>query len=176
MSVSVPTGFLPSAFSGQAWDQARRLLRSRPHDGKLVPAILAELAIRDLLHRYVYALDRSDLEGVMAIFTDDCVLNSTTNTVSGTAAIRAHYEQVLADTPSRFHLLTNTAVRIASDLQSGEVSSYFFAVRQKDGEPPHFLAGLFADHVVDRDGEWKVRARTIAIDVGGGLSPAPGGQ
>ncbi|NIK61450.1 nuclear transport factor 2 family protein [Kribbella shirazensis] len=174
MTVSVPTGFLPSAFSGPAWDQARQLVLCRPHEDERMQAISAELAVRNLLHRYVYALDCSDIEGVMASFTADCVMNSPTGTVSGTAAIRTHYEQVLADMPTRFHLLTNTAVRISADLRSAEVSSYFFAVRQKGGEPPHFLGGLFADQVVERDGEWKICTRSIAVDVGGGFAPAVG--
>jgi hypothetical protein len=155
MSATTTAGFLPSAFAGAAWEAARGQL-ARPNAGT---------ALRDLHNHYAYTLDQGDLDGVVDYFTDDCVIDSPRGPVVGASAIRAHYEQLLRDTRYRFHLLTNTIARPAEDTRSGRIVSYYLAFLQNDGEPPRTLAGLIADDVVNRDGAWKIRARSIAVDV-----------
>jgi uncharacterized protein (TIGR02246 family) len=155
MNDTITAGFLPTAFAGAAWEVARGQL-AQPDAGT---------ELRDLHNRYAYTLDQGDLDGVVAFFTDDCVFDSPSGPVVGAAAIRAHYEHLFSTTRHRFHLLTNTIVRLAEDARSGRIVSYFLAVLQDDGEPPRTVAGLIADDAVQRDGAWKIRARSIAVDL-----------
>lgn len=158
-------GFLPTAYAGSAWDEARTQL-ARPRKGESpLEGMMAGMGVRDLLNRYMYTIDQGDLDGLMGFFTDDCVINTPKGSIVGTAAIREHYDLLLTGPHRRFHLVTNMIVRLADDYESGRITSYYFAMLQNDGQPPRAVAGLLADQVVKHGGGWKISARSISTDV-----------
>ena len=165
MSDTTSEGFLPTAHTGPAWEEARGQLTRPRKDNAPVEGFRAGMGVRDLINRYAYALDQGDLDGLMEFFADDCVINAPRGTLAGASAIRAHYERVISESDHRFHLLTNMIVRMGDDFGSARVTTYFFGVLQNHGEPLRTVGGLLADQVVKRDGQWKICARSVSIDV-----------
>lgn len=164
MTTSVRATFQPDAGATVAWDLARAQL-DRPRSGQpSLDYVCDELALRDLMARYAYTWDQGDLDGLMAFFTNDCVITYPHGTVSGSAAIRANYEQMVRDTPRRHHLICNVVVRLSEGRSEGWLTAYFYALLEPQGAPARTVSGLIADTVVKRDGEWKIRARSICID------------
>ena len=69
------------------------------------------LALQDLMTAYCYAVDDiGNVEGILALFTPDAVLDFTAlglPLMQGHAAIRAFFESVFADTTDHCHMITN---------------------------------------------------------------------
>jgi ketosteroid isomerase-like protein len=164
MSRAATTAYLPSAHSGSAWEAARELL-SQPQAAEVSLAFLrAESAVRDFVARYAYTLDRSDVDGLMAFFTTDCVMTNQRGTFSGLAEIRGEYEGIVRNVPRRLHLFSNLLIRFAHDLASGTVSSYFRALLEPAGGPPRSLGGIIVDQLRNEDGAWRICRRNVSID------------
>jgi uncharacterized protein (TIGR02246 family) len=160
----IRTAFQPDAGATSAWEQARaQLARPRMHEPSL-DQVRAELAIRDLIARYAYSWDQGDLDAVMAFFTEDCVITNPSGEVSGSAAIRANYQQKLRDVPRRRHLVGNVVVRLSEDLREGWLTAAYSAVLEPRDSSPRTISGLIADTVVKPAGEWKIRTHSVCID------------
>ena len=69
------------------------------------------LALQDLMTAYCYAVDDiGNVEGILALFTPDAVLDFTAlglPLMQGHAAIRAFFESVFADMTDHCHMITN---------------------------------------------------------------------
>lgn len=57
-----------------------------------VASLEVELAARDLLNQYAYFYDAKDLDGLMRLYSEDCVVVNRRGTYIGPAAIRANYQ------------------------------------------------------------------------------------
>ena len=171
--MSDATAFVPNTHTGPVWERARALVTQPARDDAPWEVVREEMAVRELIHRYAYAWDQSDIDGLLRLFTDDGVIHEAEGTTAGPAALRARYERQVAATAHRFHLFTNVIVRVADDLRSATASSYFHVLLQKVGQAPRALGGLIVDDAVKQDGAWKFRTRSITIDIS--YAPASGG-
>jgi len=156
-----------------AWDLARdQLSRPRSTDASL-DELREELAVREALARYTYSFDQGDLDGVLTFFTDDSVvIDRHGKTHTGFDEVRANYKRLIETTHRRFHLWTNVVVRFSEGLREAWQIAYFHAYLEPLGGPPQALGGRAADHMVKRDGQWRMRQRSVSVDLDYALDAA----
>jgi uncharacterized protein (TIGR02246 family) len=161
--------FLPTAFTGPAWDRARDKLAA-PRDEELpLEALREEMAVRDVLNRFGYALDQCDVDQMARLLADDCVMTHPSGTFSGVEAIRGYYAEHFRRAPHRFHLWSNLVVWLSDDLRRGWATSYFYGLTEATGGSPRVVGGIAADTVAKIDATWKIEARAITADLVAGL-------
>ncbi len=163
--------FLPTAGSGAVWDLARKQL-SRPRNTEAsLDELREELAVREALARYTYSFDQGDLDAVMTFFTDDCVVTDRHGTIhKGIDEARANYAKLIDTVPRRFHVWSSVVVRLSDGLQDGWRISYFYAYLEPTGEPPEAVGGPVVDRMVKVNGEWRIRERSVTVDLDYALS------
>jgi ketosteroid isomerase-like protein len=158
--------FLPTAGTGATWDRAReQLSHSRNGDASL-DQLREELALREALSRYTYAFDQGELDAVMTFFAYDCAVTDRHGvTHTGTDEVRANYKRLIETTHRRFHVWTNVVVRFSDGLREGWRIAYFYAYLAAVDEPPHAVGGVVADHMAKEGGEWRIRERSVTVDL-----------
>ena len=124
------------------------------------------LAIQDLFVRYATALDRGDVETVVACFTADAALESPViGKVAGHAAIRAFAErfaaQRAAGTQFR-HLVTNIAAEIDGD--RARVTAYLFVLITQHGSSRSLPPGRYECEALKEGGIWRFSRRAVFHD------------
>jgi hypothetical protein len=139
-----------------------------------------QLAIRDVIARYAWALDTGDVEGFVACFCRDGVLIwdvfATPDRWEGHEALR-HFATFFRDQPSsagRQHHVSNIVIT-PSEGRARARSYAAVALRQGDG--PHLLSvmGYYEDLFRREDGEWRLAERVIR-DWSGPILKAFAGQ
>ena len=125
-----------------------------------------QLAIRDVISRYAWALDTGDVEGFVSCFCRDGVLLwdafETPDIWRGAAALRhfATFFRSLPSTAGRQHHVTNTLIRPRAE---GATAKSYVAVALRQGDGPHLLhvMGYYEDLFRRQDGEWRLARREI---------------
>lgn len=140
-------------------------------DLEAVQALLDKQAIKDQLMRYSRSMDRRDFDLARSVYwpdaADDHMLYQ-----GDVAGFIEHAEKFLVDTPT-MHFLGNMLV----DLETATTAfseTYFLAYHDLPGEQGRqdlILWGRYLDAVEKRGGEWRISARTLALD---GFSLTPG--
>jgi len=139
------------------------------------------LGLQDLIAAYSWALDTGDAEGLVACFTEDCVMSEEVfedpDIWTGHDGIRGlmnHYANA-PGFPGRQHHVTQTKYDPQPD---GSVLMKSFAfVTECEGEPPYTLrfTGWYDDHAVKgADGQWRFQRRTVRLWDGAVLERFPG--
>lgn len=160
-----PVGvFRQTARTGPAWGVILEQISGSSSGEAPLEGVRDELAVRQLLALYAYALDQCDVDGMMRLYADNCVITNPRGTFSGKEAIRRDFESRVSKDDRRLHLWTNVVVRLSDDLQEGVVTAYFWAMLQRASMAPRCNGGVSADKVVKRDGEWRFRERTTSVD------------
>jgi len=125
-----------------------------------------QLAIRDVIARYAWALDTGDVEGFVACFAADGVLVwdafETPDRWRGHAALR-HFASFFRDQPSsagRQHHVTNIVI---TGCEGGARAKSYAAVALRQGDGPHLLhvMGYYEDRFLREDGRWCLAERII---------------
>ncbi len=125
-----------------------------------------QLAIRDVVSRYCWALDTGDVEGFVSCFTSDGLLVWDAFDVplqwQGSDALR-HFASFMRDQPStagRQHHVTNLLIEPDGEGARGKA---FVAVALRQGDGPHLLnvMGWYEDRFRREDEIWKLAKRTI---------------
>lgn len=125
-----------------------------------------DLAIRDVIARYAWALDTGDVEGFVACFCRDGVLVwdafEEPERWEGSDALR-HFAEFFRSLPSsagRQHHVSNTLVRAEGE---GARSRSYVAVALRQGDGPHLLnvMGYYEDLFRREDGQWRLAERVI---------------
>lgn len=173
MSQATTTAYLPGAHSGPAWDKARELLSQPLPPDRSLEYLRAEQSVRDFVARYAYTLDSGNLDGLLEFFAADCVMTNQRGTFSTPAEMRAEYEGIMRNVPHRMHLLGNPLIRLADDLQTGIVSSYFRALLEPPNGAPRSLGGIIVDQLRNQAGAWRIYGRDVSIDFDVQLSIGP---
>lgn len=125
-----------------------------------------ELAIRDVIARYAWALDTGDVDGFVACFCRDGVLVwdafEEPERWEGAEALRhfASFFRSLPTSAGRQHHVSNTLVKASGD---GASSRSYVAVAVRQGEGPHLLSvmGYYEDLFRREDGHWRLAERVI---------------
>lgn len=130
--------------------------------------------IQQLLYRYCHAHDSRDTELLGRCFTSDVELLGA----KGRDAVVARYAEGYKHlTAQRRHILTNIFI-VEDGEDSAVVQSYITLYLIRDQKLELHLTGVYRDHVVVEDGQWRIRSRDAVMDVPynpGDVTPAPAG-
>jgi ketosteroid isomerase-like protein len=114
-------------------------------------------AIYDLLKRYCYLIAAADVDGVIDLFTSDCVVEVLGTRYEGESGLRSLYASSLEFHPKPYihnHLLED----LEADTASGRC---VLEIRQlRDGQP-EVGGGCYEDLYRKQAGGWKFEARTF---------------
>jgi ketosteroid isomerase-like protein len=130
-------------------------------------ALLRELLdreqIRELLHRYCWAVDKGTLSEVMQLFDDPCALIlAPGKRYEGRAAVQRWYDVYLQNRMEVLrHLIHNQVLVLDGDTAASK--SYFDAVGDLKGESIT-VAGYYEDTLRRVDGKWKFTEKIIRLD------------
>jgi uncharacterized protein (TIGR02246 family) len=130
------------------------------------------VAIQQLLARYCYAHDSRDAEGVAACFAKDAHFLGQVGRDNIAARMAAGYKELTA---RRRHVITNFIMLEDGDT-SAVVQSYITLYLIRGEELELHLIGVYRDHVIIEDGEWRIQSRDATMDVPynpGDVPPAP---
>jgi hypothetical protein len=125
-----------------------------------------QLAIRDVVARYAWALDTGDVDGFVACFCSDGVLVwdafAEPDRWQGHAALRhfAEFFRSLPTSAGRQHHVSNTLVTACD---GGARSRSYVAVALRQGDGPHLLnvMGYYEDLFRREHGVWRLAERII---------------
>ncbi|MGZ3171962.1 MAG: nuclear transport factor 2 family protein [Croceibacterium sp.] len=125
-----------------------------------------ELAIRQVIARYAWALDTGDVRGFVGCFCRDGVLVwdafEAPERWEGAATLR-HFAEFFRSLPSsagRQHHVSNTVITAC---EHGARSRSYVAVALRQGDGPHLLnvMGYYEDLFRREDGHWRLAERII---------------
>lgn len=164
---------------GSMWNVHHAVATTPRPRGATAAARLAlleeEAAVRDLLNRYTYFYDGADVDGVMSVFHDDCVLVNPRGTYVGREAVRRNYAFLISLSKIVLHLAPNAVVRIGSDAKSAWMTAYYYGIAATPDGKLIGTGGTYADRLVKVKGEWKIIERRISYNFRHTLDPqAPG--
>ena len=135
-----------------------------------------EAAVKDVLTRYTYFYDGADLDGVMSVFHDDCMLINPRGTYIGKDAIRRNYAFLISLSKIVLHFATNVMVRFKDDAEEAWMTAYYYGVAATPDSELIATGGTYADHLIKVKGDWKIIERRITYNLRHTLSPAPPGR
>jgi ketosteroid isomerase-like protein len=131
------------------------------------PDILQELLdrerIREVVHRYCWAVNRGTLQEVLALFDDPCDLVLVPGKrYVGRAAVQKWYDGYMRNRMDVLrHLIHNQVITVDGDTATSQ--SYFDAVGDLKGESI-VVGGCYEDVLRRVGGEWKFREKIIRLD------------
>jgi len=119
--------------------------------------------IRELLHRYCWAVDKGSLPDVMALFHDPCTLIlAPGKRYEGKAAVQRWYDVYMQNRMEVLrHLIHNQVITLNGDTATSK--SYFDAVGDLKGESIT-VAGYYEDTLLRVGAEWKFTEKIIRLD------------
>lgn len=144
-------------------------LAKRPRSTGATPeqqlALLHEEAeVVDLFRRYHYLYDAGDIDGVMELFTDDCVVVNPRGTYVGAAAVRDNYEYLTRRRRFVIHVGTNTLVRFEQGMREAWLGAFYYATTILPDDTVYAVGGTYADRLRKDDGSWKVFEQRITFN------------
>jgi ketosteroid isomerase-like protein len=118
--------------------------------------------IRELMRRYNQCIDFPDVEGWLACFTDDAVVEiGPRPPLRGIAELRAYAEQRPGGS---LHLATSEIIDVQGDVAT--MSSYVAVVGTPGGEAPRVMVGgRYTDTLRRVDGAWKFAHRVLDMTI-----------
>ena len=132
-------------------------------NGSQVRKLLDREHIRDLVHRYCWAVDRGTLEEVMALFHNECNLALVPGKrYLGREATYKWYNVYMQNRMEVLrHLIHNQVITVNGDTATSK--SYFDAVGDLKGESIT-VAGFYEDTLLRVNEEWKFTEKIIKLD------------
>lgn len=121
-------------------------------------------AIRDVLDRYGRGLDRRDFDLVASCFTPDVISEY------GGSALEPGRDAILRRIRSHTrhattHLMGNMTIDLRGDEASAQTTTIAVLVTGPTEAPRVLIRGLrYDDHLVRRDGGWRIDRRVHAVD------------
>ena len=116
-------------------------------------------AIRDLLARYCYLIAAGDVDGVIELYTLDCVVDVRGNRFEGARGLQDLYADSLQVSPKPYihnHLIDE----ISADSARGRC---VLEIRQIRAGKPETAGGCYEDRYLKQDGRWKFHHRTFRV-------------
>lgn len=168
---------LPDALSRDMWKPLRDNVAEPQVTGDSAERRLARLEaesyIRDLLVKYCYCYDSNDIDGVMATFSQDCVLVNPRATFVGAEAIQRNYEHLFTTRRYSFHHVTNATMRFDESLNEASVTSYWSDKHVGKSGSIDGSDGTYADRLKKVGNKWKITERRITANIFYVMTPYP---
>lgn len=117
-------------------------------------------AIRRLTHEYSRAVDTSQLDLLLTLFTDDAEWDTRAfgmGVERGREALREFFSGLIRNTEQRCHMAMNHRIDVDGDTASATVYLHAF-VKMADGRVDESI-GYYADSYVRTNQGWKIRRR-----------------
>ncbi len=133
-------------------------------------------AIRDLARRYAHCVWQGDVEGAVALFAEDGIMDAGDRPpICGRESLRQTYAQMLAG--AQFQpFVHNHLIRLHGDTATGIC---YLDLRASVEGKSMVGSGYYRDEYVREGGEWKFRSRRLVMSYfvplqqGWAESPAP---
>lgn len=140
-----------------------RRLDARKSIEERLARLEVEAAARHLLNHYAYCYDAGDLDGMMDVYSDDCLLINRLGTFKGAEAIRANYERAISERTVSFHHIADIEVYPSEDASEAWVTAYIHNLAVRRGDPGGTMATCVFHMRHGEDGGWKFSESRIAI-------------
>ncbi|HLY80865.1 MAG TPA: nuclear transport factor 2 family protein [Caulobacteraceae bacterium] len=128
--------------------------------------MLAEHECAKLAIAYGSCVDGRDIEGFMALWSEDAVWYNTRGPLEGAAAIRRDVEATWGKSPPGRHICTNISVKLADDTHASGTSYFMFYlggdVAGRPATIPQFI-GRYLDDYVKTETGWRIASRRIEL-------------
>jgi hypothetical protein len=132
----------------------------------------AEAEIIDLFRRYHSFYDAGNVDGVMSLFADDCVVVNERGTYIGATAIRENYEYLCGRRRFIVHYGTNPFVRFEADeFSTAWLGAFWYAIVFTDSAGADACGGTYVDRMRREDGSWQIFEQRITTNFRSELSP-----
>jgi ketosteroid isomerase-like protein len=132
--------------------------------GDALTEVVAQLAIRDVLYRFCRGVDRGDPQAMFSAFHPGA---TDSHGPGGPEQIVPMLVQRFDETPRvGQHHITNVHAVVDGDVAA--VESYFLlfnAQPEERGGEHDLVGGRYLDRFERRNGEWRIAAREIVVDV-----------
>lgn len=118
-------------------------------------------AIRRLSHDYAWAVDNSQLDVLMSLFTEDGEWDSTAFGMGierGHDALRVFFEGLIDNTQSRCHMAMNHRIDVDGDTASATVYLHAYVITKVEGRRDESV-GYYADDYVRTAQGWQIKRR-----------------
>ena len=116
-------------------------------------------AIRDLLHRYCFAMDAGRFTELGGLFAADGEWIAPYRSARGPEAIAAWLTRSVPATPKRMHYVMNSLIDVQGETATAR-SNYLVMVEGPDGPVPS-VCGTYADELVRGPDGWRFRRREL---------------
>ncbi len=131
-------------------------------------------AIREVLSEYCFCLDNDRFADMAALFTEDGVWDTAFGKGVGRDGIEALVRKLRGTRPPGqshrgVHLVTNVVIKL--DGASARVLSNWMVAQNSPTGPIVSAAGGYEDDMVEQDGTWRFRRRTIDRFIAADLHP-----
>ena len=125
--------------------------------------MLAEHECAKLAVAYGSCVDERDIEGFVALWSEDAVWHNSRGPLEGQAAIRRHVETTWEQSPPGRHVCTNMQVTLADPDRASGTSYFTYYAGDVSGRPatiPQFV-GRYTDEYVRTAAGWRFASRRI---------------
>lgn len=132
--------------------------------------------IRELLATYTYYWNSKDVDGIIRIMSDDCVIlhgYPYKGVFKGKEQARNFFENILKKAPEKGlrlqgqedkHHITNITIRVDQEMKRANAHTYFFRVstgKKGEEEAGVIATGWYFFSLKKEGGEWKVQQMRI---------------
>jgi len=124
--------------------------------------LLERERITKVMNRYCTAVDTKDVDGFVAVFTNDGVANYTRDDLVGHDALRAFFDQFVGQVmEATHHQISNIDIDFVDD-DHARATSYITAWhRFNEPRPDYVVHGRYLDKWHQIAGEWQLAERRI---------------
>jgi ketosteroid isomerase-like protein len=138
--------------------------------------VISELAIRDAFCRYHYYYDGRDMDGLIKLYSPECILVNPRGTYFGREAVEQSFKYVVAGQGNILHYATNVMVRLDADPSSALLTAYFVGVASAPGpagSPRDLRAsgGTYCNRYVKLGDEWLISEQRVTENFRTALTP-----
>jgi hypothetical protein len=116
-------------------------------------------AIREVLHRYCFTIDRHQFADLGELFAADGEWIAPYARATGPQAIAALMTRNVPVTPGRMHFTMNTVISLDGD--RAEAESNYLVVLQSTGGLVPSVCGIYADVLMRTSSGWHFRRREL---------------
>ncbi len=117
----------------------------------------------DTLHAYCDRVDRTDLDGLLALFTEDAVLDLGRTVVAGRGRLRPLLIDLMRRWSTTNHHCSTMSV-LRYDGTTADTVTYVYAFHDApDRDESMHLWGRYEDELRKEAGEWRLRVHRLRI-------------